>query len=104
MPKLTLAAEFPERSQADWEALAAKGLQGAPLSSLASETLDGIPIEPIYAVAGLSGALAGLVPGEAPFVRGNRKVISRFDEFAHDLHDFFATGSRVEMGAKQARK
>ena len=38
------------------------------------------------------------------FVRGNRKVISRFDEFAHDLHDFFATGSRVEMGAKQARK
>ncbi|HET7843822.1 MAG TPA: MotA/TolQ/ExbB proton channel family protein [Xanthomonadales bacterium] len=39
------------------------------------------------------------------FVRGNRKVIARFDEFAHDLHDFFATGSRVEMGAKQvARK
>ena len=61
MPKLTLAADFPERSQADWEALAAKGLQGAPLSSLASETLDGIPIEPIYAVAGLSGALAGLM-------------------------------------------
>jgi biopolymer transport protein ExbB len=40
------------------------------------------------------------------FVRGNRKVIARFDEFAHDLHDFFATGSRVELGAKQpaARK
>jgi biopolymer transport protein ExbB len=23
-------------------------------------------------------------------------VYARFDEFAHDLHDFFATGSRVE--------
>ncbi len=33
------------------------------------------------------------------FVRSNRKINSRFDEFAHDLHDFFATGSRVEMGA-----
>ncbi len=44
MTKLSLAAEFPERSQADWEALATKGLQGAPLSSLAAETLDGIGV------------------------------------------------------------
>ena len=29
------------------------------------------------------------------FVRSNRKINARFDEFAHDLHDFFATGSRV---------
>ncbi len=28
--------------------------------------------------------------------RSNRVVYARFDEFAHDLHDFFATGSRVE--------
>ncbi len=32
------------------------------------------------------------------FVRSNRKINARFDEFAHDLHDFFATGSRVEGG------
>ncbi|MEO8810670.1 MAG: MotA/TolQ/ExbB proton channel family protein [Rhodanobacter sp.] len=30
------------------------------------------------------------------FSRSNRIVYARFDEFAHDLHDFFATGSRVE--------
>lgn len=30
------------------------------------------------------------------FNRSNRMVYARFDEFAHDLHDFFATGSRVE--------
>lgn len=32
------------------------------------------------------------------FVRMNRVTYARFDEFAHDLHDFFATGSRVEGG------
>ncbi len=30
------------------------------------------------------------------YVRSNRKINARFDEFAHDLHDFFATGARVE--------
>jgi biopolymer transport protein ExbB len=29
------------------------------------------------------------------FVRQNRVTYNRFDTFAHDLHDFFATGSRV---------
>jgi biopolymer transport protein ExbB len=33
------------------------------------------------------------------FVRANRVTNAQFDEFAHDLHDFFATGSRVEAGA-----
>ncbi len=32
------------------------------------------------------------------YVRQNRIIYARFDEFAHDLHDFFATGSRVEAG------
>ena len=36
------------------------------------------------------------------FVRMNRVTNSRFDAFAHDLHDFFATGSRVgELPAKK---
>jgi biopolymer transport protein ExbB len=30
------------------------------------------------------------------FNQSNRMVFARFDEFAHDLHDFFATGARVE--------
>ncbi|HEY3521537.1 MAG TPA: MotA/TolQ/ExbB proton channel family protein [Rhodanobacteraceae bacterium] len=30
------------------------------------------------------------------YVRANRVTYAKFDEFAHDLHDFFATGSRVE--------
>ncbi len=39
------------------------------------------------------------------FMRSNRKINARFDEFAHDLHDFFATGSRVEgMAPKPLKK
>ncbi len=39
------------------------------------------------------------------FNRSNRKINARFDEFAHDLHDFFATGSRVEgVAPKSAKK
>jgi biopolymer transport protein ExbB len=33
------------------------------------------------------------------FIRANRITNAEFDEFAHDLHDFFATGSRVDTGA-----
>ncbi|MCC7248544.1 MAG: MotA/TolQ/ExbB proton channel family protein [Lysobacter sp.] len=36
------------------------------------------------------------------FVRRNRITNNKFDTFAHDLHDFFATGSRVgENGGKR---
>ena len=36
------------------------------------------------------------------FVRLNRVTNNKFDTFAHDLHDFFATGSRVgEMSVKR---
>ena len=39
------------------------------------------------------------------FVRMNRVTYAKFDEFAHDLHDFFATGARVGvMPAAQAKK
>jgi biopolymer transport protein ExbB len=33
------------------------------------------------------------------FIRANRVTNAQFDEFAHDLHDFFATGARVDTGA-----
>jgi biopolymer transport protein ExbB len=33
------------------------------------------------------------------YVRSNRLTYAQFDEFAHDLHDFFATGARVDAPA-----
>lgn len=38
------------------------------------------------------------------YVRSNRLTYAKFDEFAHDLHDFFATGARVDTGAPAAKK
>ena len=37
------------------------------------------------------------------FTRANRVIYAKFDEFAHDLHDYFATGSRVEGNAPQVK-
>lgn len=36
------------------------------------------------------------------FIRANRVTLGKFDEFAHDLHDYFATGARVGGGGPQA--
>jgi len=38
------------------------------------------------------------------FVRGNKKILSDFDDFAHDLHDYFATGARIEGGGPAAAR
>ena len=38
------------------------------------------------------------------FVRMNRNTNAKFDTFAHDLHDFFATGSRVGEAAAPVKR
>jgi biopolymer transport protein ExbB len=37
------------------------------------------------------------------FVRSNRVTLGKFDQFAHDLHDYFATGARVGGSAVAGR-
>ena len=48
----------------------------------------------IMTALGLFVAIPAVVAYNA-FVRINRDTNAKFDTFAHDLHDFFATGSRV---------
>lgn len=48
----------------------------------------------IMTAIGLFVAIPAVLAYNA-FVRANRNTYSKFDTFAHDLHDFFATGSRV---------
>lgn len=55
----------------------------------------------IMTAIGLFVAIPALL-GYNFLTRSNRKINARFDEFAHDLHDFFATGSRVDLGAQKA--
>ena len=48
----------------------------------------------IMTAFGLGVAIPAVIAYNA-FNRANRTTNARFDTFAHDLHDFFATGSRV---------
>lgn len=53
----------------------------------------------IMTAAGLAVAIPAVL-GYNFFVRGNRVTNSKLDSFAHDLHDFFATGSRIGVASK----
>jgi biopolymer transport protein ExbB len=56
----------------------------------------------IMTALGLFVAIPALL-GYNFLTRSNRKINARFDEFAHDLHDFFATGARVDGAAPKGR-
>jgi methylmalonyl-CoA mutase len=71
--ELVLAAEFPAATRRDWQRLVARVLHSpdgtaAPERELATLTLDGIEIAPLYTAGDGTGG-AGY-PGQAPFVRG----------------------------------
>jgi biopolymer transport protein ExbB len=56
----------------------------------------------IMTALGLFVAIPALL-GYNFLTRSNRKINARFDEFAHDLHDFFATGARVDGAMPKPR-
>ncbi|WP_127105667.1 methylmalonyl-CoA mutase [Pararhodobacter zhoushanensis] len=61
---------------AAWEALAAKELKGKPVEDLTWNTLEGIPVKPLYTEADLEGLEhLGSTPGSAPFTRGPRATM-----------------------------
>jgi biopolymer transport protein ExbB len=72
-------------------------LTGIAASGNASMTAVAGPVGEalIMTAIGLGAAIPALLAFNF-FNRSNRIIFARFDEFAHDLHDFFATGSRVE--------
>ncbi|GIT90535.1 methylmalonyl-CoA mutase [Jannaschia pagri] len=54
-----------------WAGLAEKELRGRPLDDLTWNTLEGIPVQPIYTDADLADVShLGTIPGEAPYTRG----------------------------------
>ena len=59
-----------------WRALAAKELRGADPDSLIWNTLEGIPVKPLYTEEDVKGlGHLGTVPGAAPFTRGPRATM-----------------------------
>ncbi|EBA12550.1 methylmalonyl-CoA mutase [Roseobacter sp. CCS2] len=54
-----------------WEEIARKELRGKPLEALTWDTLEGIPVRPLYTADDTDGLPhMGGIPGEAPFTRG----------------------------------
>ena len=64
--ELSLAAEFPPTSEADWRKLVEAALKGAAFDKrLVSQTYDGLRIEPLYPRAAGAKPIAGRTPGAA---------------------------------------
>ena len=54
-----------------WEEIAKKELRGKPLAALTWDTLEGIPVRPLYTAEDTDGLPhMGGIPGQAPFTRG----------------------------------
>src|SRR6187455_2538883 len=69
-------ADFPKKTLADWEKLAARELRDKPLASLDWTTPEGIVVKPLYTAADLEGLeTVGGLPGFEPFVRGVRATM-----------------------------
>ena len=69
-------ADFPKKTPADWEKLAAKELRDKPLSSLDWMTPEGIPVKPLYTAADLENLESvGSLPGFPPFTRGPKATM-----------------------------
>jgi methylmalonyl-CoA mutase len=68
--------ELPEKSLADWRALASKELKGADPDTLDWLTPEGLKVKALYTEADLGGLdHLGSLPGSAPFVRGPRATM-----------------------------
>src|SRR5689334_20261139 len=69
-------ADFPKKTPADWEKLAAKELRDKPLSSLDWMTPEGIAVKPLYTAADLENLESvGSIPGFPPFTRGPKATM-----------------------------
>jgi methylmalonyl-CoA mutase len=62
---LSLTADFPAATRADWRKLVDAVLKGAPFERLESKTADGLTIAPLYERATDAKPVAGRAPGAA---------------------------------------
>src|SRR5262245_42384487 len=73
---LSAMADFPKKTLAEWEKLAAKELREKPLSSLDWTTPEGIVVKPVYTAADLEKLeTMGSLPGFPPFTRGPKATM-----------------------------
>src|ERR1700746_896342 len=69
-------ADFPEKTLADWQKLAAKELGGKSADTLPWETPEGIRVKPLYTAEDLERLeTVGTLPGFPPYLRGPRATM-----------------------------
>jgi methylmalonyl-CoA mutase len=68
-------ADFPQKTLADWTALAAKELGGKSAETVAWHTAEGIAVKPLYTAADLEAIETASLPGFPPFARGVRATM-----------------------------
>src|SRR5713226_4269287 len=69
-------ADFPEKTLAEWRALAEKELGGKSIDALARQTPEGISVKPLYTAADLETLeTVGTLPGFPPYLRGPRATM-----------------------------
>src|SRR3954466_7714885 len=69
-------ADFPKKTLADWEKLAAKELRDKPIGTLDWTTPEGILVKPLYTAADLENLeTVGSLPGFPPFTRGPKATM-----------------------------
>src|SRR5216684_2015460 len=69
-------ADFPEKTLAEWRALAEKELGGKSIDALAWQTPEGISVKPLYTAADLETLeTVGTLPGFPPYLRGPRATM-----------------------------
>ncbi|MGB0799537.1 MAG: methylmalonyl-CoA mutase family protein, partial [Planktomarina sp.] len=59
-----------------WSQMAEKELRGKPLDDLTWNTLEGIPVQPVYMAEDAAGlSHMDSVPGQAPYLRGPKATM-----------------------------
>jgi methylmalonyl-CoA mutase len=68
--------DFPKKTLDDWKTLAQRECRDKSLEDLTVDTVEGIPIKPLYTAEDLEGLdHVGSMPGMAPYVRGPRATM-----------------------------
>jgi len=68
--------DFPKKTLDDWKALAQKECRDKPLDDLTVDTVEGIPVKPLYTAEDLEGLdHLDSMPGMAPYVRGPKATM-----------------------------
>ncbi|HYD31942.1 MAG TPA: methylmalonyl-CoA mutase [Azospirillaceae bacterium] len=67
--------DFPKKTQADWNTLAAKDMGGGNPDDLIWRTPEGLDVKPLYTAADLEGVELDTLPGFPPFIRGPRATM-----------------------------